>query len=98
MWKWGRRMVDPNVLRAVGYDPEEVTGFAFGLGVERVCAGDMAWPIFANSIATMCVFCTNCDKKRAAFAIVWDYSISGMLPMIDAEEGFLRFKRIAACF
>ncbi len=34
----GAGMVDPNVLRAVGYDPEEVSGFAFGLGVERVCA------------------------------------------------------------
>ena len=34
----GAGMVDPNVLTAVGYDPEEVTGFAFGLGVERVCA------------------------------------------------------------
>jgi phenylalanyl-tRNA synthetase alpha chain len=33
----GAGMIDPNVLRAVGYDPEEVTGFAFGLGVERVC-------------------------------------------------------------
>lgn len=33
----GAGMVDPNVLRAVGYDPEAVTGFAFGLGVERVC-------------------------------------------------------------
>jgi phenylalanyl-tRNA synthetase alpha chain len=33
----GAGMVDPHVLRAVGYDPEEVTGFAFGLGVERVC-------------------------------------------------------------
>jgi phenylalanyl-tRNA synthetase alpha chain len=33
----GAGMVDPNVLGAVGYDPEEVTGFAFGLGVERVC-------------------------------------------------------------
>jgi phenylalanyl-tRNA synthetase alpha chain len=33
----GAGMVDPNVLRAVGYDPDEVTGFAFGLGVERVC-------------------------------------------------------------
>jgi phenylalanyl-tRNA synthetase alpha chain len=30
-------MVDPNVFRAVGYDPEQVTGFAFGLGVERLC-------------------------------------------------------------
>ncbi|MHB1036022.1 MAG: phenylalanine--tRNA ligase subunit alpha [Pirellulales bacterium] len=34
----GAGMVDPNVLEAVGYDPEQVTGFAFGLGVERVCA------------------------------------------------------------
>ncbi len=33
----GAGMVDPNVLRTVGYDPEEVTGFAFGLGVERLC-------------------------------------------------------------
>lgn len=33
----GAGMVDPNVLEAVGYDPEEVTGFAFGLGVERIC-------------------------------------------------------------
>ncbi len=33
----GAGMVDPNVLTAVGYDPEMVTGFAFGLGVERLC-------------------------------------------------------------
>jgi len=33
----GAGMIDPNVFRAVGYDPEEYTGFAFGLGVERVC-------------------------------------------------------------
>jgi len=34
----GAGMVDPNVLASVGYDPDEVSGFAFGLGVERVCA------------------------------------------------------------
>lgn len=33
----GAGMVDPNVLRAVGYDPDKVSGFAFGLGVERFC-------------------------------------------------------------
>jgi phenylalanyl-tRNA synthetase alpha chain len=33
----GAGMVDPNVLKAVGYNPEEVSGFAFGLGVERLC-------------------------------------------------------------
>jgi len=32
----GAGMVDPAVLTGVGYDPEEVTGFAFGLGVERM--------------------------------------------------------------
>jgi phenylalanyl-tRNA synthetase alpha chain len=34
----GAGMVDPHVLQAVGYDPDEYSGFAFGLGVERVCA------------------------------------------------------------
>jgi len=32
----GSGMVDPNVLRFVGYDPEEVSGFAFGWGLERI--------------------------------------------------------------
>ena len=32
----GAGMVDPEVFRAVGYDPEEVSGFAFGLGLERI--------------------------------------------------------------
>lgn len=33
----GAGMVDPAVLTAVGYDPEVYSGFAFGLGVERLC-------------------------------------------------------------
>lgn len=32
----GCGMVDPNVFEAVGYDPAGVTGFAFGMGVERL--------------------------------------------------------------
>lgn len=32
----GCGMVDPNVLEAVGYDPGQVSGFAFGMGVERI--------------------------------------------------------------
>jgi phenylalanyl-tRNA synthetase alpha chain len=32
----GCGMVDPNVLSAVGYDPDALTGFAFGMGVERL--------------------------------------------------------------
>lgn len=33
----GSGMVHPEVLRNGGYDPEEYTGFAFGMGVERIC-------------------------------------------------------------
>lgn len=33
----GAGMVDPNVLKAVGYDPDQVSGFAFGLGIARFC-------------------------------------------------------------
>ncbi|MFH1689446.1 MAG: phenylalanine--tRNA ligase subunit alpha [Candidatus Eisenbacteria bacterium] len=33
----GAGMVDPRVFEAVGYDPDEYTGYAFGLGVDRIC-------------------------------------------------------------
>ncbi len=44
----GCGMVDPNVFEAVGYDPEKWTGFAFGLGIERIAMkrygiGDIRW-------------------------------------------------------
>lgn len=32
----GCGMVDPAVFQAVGYDPELVTGYAFGMGIERL--------------------------------------------------------------
>jgi phenylalanyl-tRNA synthetase alpha chain len=32
----GSGMVHPNVLRNVGYDPEDVTGWAFGMGIDRI--------------------------------------------------------------
>jgi len=32
----GAGMVNPKVFKNVGYDPEKVTGFAFGMGVERI--------------------------------------------------------------
>jgi len=32
----GSGMVDPEVFKAVGYDPENISGFAFGMGVERI--------------------------------------------------------------
>jgi len=55
-WQWtelgGCGMVDPNVFEAVGYDPQEWTGFAFGLGIDRIAMrkygiADVRW-LFEN--------------------------------------------------
>jgi phenylalanyl-tRNA synthetase alpha chain len=35
----GAGMVHPNVLRVCGIDPDEYSGFAFGLGIERIAMG-----------------------------------------------------------
>jgi phenylalanyl-tRNA synthetase alpha chain len=32
----GSGMIDPNVFAYVNYDPEEYSGYAFGMGVERI--------------------------------------------------------------
>lgn len=57
-WNWvevgGCGMVDPAVFEAVGYDPEEWTGFAFGLGIERLAMRkygipDIRW-LFENDV------------------------------------------------
>ena len=57
-WQWieigGCGMVDPNVLESVGVDPEEFTGFAFGLGIERVAMrkygiSDIRW-LYENDV------------------------------------------------
>jgi phenylalanyl-tRNA synthetase alpha chain len=40
----GCGMVDPAVFQAVGVDPEEWTGFAFGFGIERIAMGKYAIP------------------------------------------------------
>ncbi len=34
----GSGMVHPNVLRSAGVDPDEYSGFAFGLGIDRMCS------------------------------------------------------------
>lgn len=50
----GCGMVDPAVFEQVGYDPEEWTGFAFGLGIERLAMRkhaikDIRW-LFENDV------------------------------------------------
>ena len=32
----GAGLVDPNVFTNVGYDPARCSGFAFGMGIERI--------------------------------------------------------------
>ena len=50
----GCGMVDPNVLRACGIDPEEWSGFAFGFGIERIAMGKYGIPdirmLFENDV------------------------------------------------
>ncbi|MBI4331600.1 MAG: phenylalanine--tRNA ligase subunit alpha [Chloroflexi bacterium] len=48
----GAGMVHPDVLRRVNYDPEVYTGFAFGLGVERI-------PILRYGIEDIRLFYSN---------------------------------------
>lgn len=56
--KWielgGCGMVDPNVLKACGIDPEEWSGFAFGFGIERIAMGRYGIPdirmLFENDV------------------------------------------------
>jgi len=50
----GCGMVDPNVLKACGLDPEEWSGFAFGFGIERIAMGKYGIPdirmLFENDV------------------------------------------------
>ncbi len=56
----GAGMVDPNVLRNVGYDPEVWSGFAFGMGIERLAMmryriGDIRW-LYENDVRFLAQF------------------------------------------
>lgn len=50
----GCGMVDPAVFEAVGYDPEEWSGYAFGFGIERLVMGKYGVPdirmLFENDV------------------------------------------------
>ena len=56
----GAGMVDPNVLKNVGYDSEVWSGFAFGLGIERLAMmryriGDIRW-LYENDVRFLAQF------------------------------------------
>ena len=58
----GCGMVDPNVLKASGIDPNEYSGFAFGMGVERIAM--LKWQVndlrhyFENDMRFLSEFAT----------------------------------------
>ncbi|WP_438315818.1 phenylalanine--tRNA ligase subunit alpha [Candidatus Caldatribacterium sp. SIUC1] len=56
----GAGLVHPQVFRNVGYDPEKIQGFAFGMGVERIAMlkfgiPDIRW-FFENDVAFLSAF------------------------------------------
>ncbi len=56
----GAGMVDPNVLRNVGYDPEIWSGYAFGMGIERLAMlryriGDLRY-LYENDVRFLAQF------------------------------------------
>lgn len=56
----GSGMVHPNVLRMCGYDPEKYSGFAFGLGLERIAMFKYGIPdmryLYANDVRFLSQF------------------------------------------
>ena len=61
----GCGMVDPNVLRASGIDPEKYSGFAFGMGLERIAM--LKWQVndlrhyFENDMRFLKEFSTSTE-------------------------------------
>jgi phenylalanyl-tRNA synthetase alpha chain len=56
----GAGMVDPRVFKIVGYDPEIISGYAFGMGVERIAMikygiGDIR-TFYENDVRFLCQF------------------------------------------
>ena len=56
----GSGMVHPNVLRMCGYDPDKYSGFAFGLGLERIAMFKYGIPdmryLYANDVRFLSQF------------------------------------------
>ncbi len=57
----GCGVVDPAVLEWVGYDPERYSGFAFGMGIERIAA-------LAHGVSDIRVFYENDQRFARQFA------------------------------
>ncbi|MEW1957345.1 phenylalanine--tRNA ligase subunit alpha [Kineococcus sp. NPDC059986] len=84
--EWGGcGMVNPNVLRAAGIDPDRYQGFAFGMGIERTL-------MFRNGVTDMRDLVEGDVRFSRAFGVE-DLSASGVarvaVPAVAAGEGDL---------
>lgn len=57
-------MVHPNVLRNVGIDPEIYSGFAFGMGMERLTMLRYGVTDLRSFFETICVSSNSLNKGR----------------------------------
>jgi len=60
----GCGMVDPNVYGFVDYDATKVSGFAFGMGVERIAILKYGWMIFSCFFRAMCGFWSSFGRSH----------------------------------
>ena len=67
-------MVHPKVLTGVGYDPDRYTGFAFGMGPERIAMLNTASTTSGCSTATTCAFSSSSESTmRVSLRWLADY-------------------------
>ncbi|MFO6484620.1 hypothetical protein ACLBR5_16600 [Escherichia coli] len=71
--KWlevlGCGMVHPNVLRNVGIDPEVYSGFAFGMGMERLTMLRYGVTDLRSFLKTICVSSNSLNKAGIDYEI-----------------------------
>ena len=63
----GAGMVHPRVLEMSGYDPEEYTGYAFGMGVERIAMLKYGIDDLRLFFKTTCGCCVNSTKSKQQY-------------------------------
>ncbi len=66
----GCGMVDPNVFKSVNYDPEIYTGYAFGMGIERIA-------MLKYGIDDIRILFENDLRFLKQFRSIWKYHSTG---------------------
>ena len=86
----GAGMVHPRVLQGVAIDPEEYTGFAFGLGIDRVALAEVRLPGPAPALRRRRAFPASVRGARVKFSLDW----LGDFVDVDAAGGAEGVRRL----